>query len=91
MISPADRIQLIHRSLNIFYCGLGALIPIIGFILAIAAIVRAVRLHARFGREWNPAAGYVTAGVTLALLSLGISAVGGLIAVLNLIPPFGPN
>ena len=89
MIPPADRIQLVRRSLNIFLCGLGGFIPIIGFIPALVAIVRAVRLHARFQNEWNPAAAYVTAGVTLALFSLGISALGGAIAVLNLIPPFG--
>lgn len=89
MIPPADRIQLVRRSLNIFFCGLGGLIPIIGFIPAVVAVVRAVRLHARFRSEWNPAATYVTVGVTLALLGLGISAIGGLIVVLNLIPPFG--
>ena len=91
MTSPNDRILLIRQSLNIFFCGLAGLIPLIGFVPAITALVRAVRLNARFKSEWNPAATYVTAGVTLALLGLGISSLGGLIAVLNLIPPFGGN
>jgi len=91
MTSPADRIILIRKSLNIFVCGMFGIVPIIGFIPALFAIVGAVRLSARFRREWNPADAYLRVGVTLALLGTGITILAGLIAVLNLIPPFGGN
>lgn len=88
MISPSERIILIRKSLNIFVCGLIGLTPVIGFIPALFAIVGAVRVRARFRREWNPASAYLSAGVAMALLGTGITALAGLIAVFNLIPPF---
>ena len=88
MITPSDRIILIRDSLNIFVCGMIGFLPVIGFIPAMFAIVRAVRLSARFRSEWNPAAVYLRVGVVMALLGSGITALGGLVAVLNLIPPF---
>src|ERR1017187_1815499 len=91
MISSSDRIILIRKSLNIFVCGLIGLVPVIGFIPALFAIVGAVRVSARFRREWNPASAYLSAGVTMALLGTGITALAGLIAVLNLVPPFASD
>jgi ABC-type phosphate transport system permease subunit len=88
MISPSDRIILIRKSLNIFVCGIVGIVPVIGVIPAIFAIVGAVRVGARFRREWNPASAYLHVGVVMALLGTGITALAGLIAVLNLVPPF---
>jgi hypothetical protein len=88
MISPSDRIILIRKSLNIFICGMLGILPVIGFVPALFAIVGAVRVSSRFRREWNPAAAYLHLGVAMALLGTGITALGGLIAVLGLIPSF---
>ena len=88
MTSPSDRIVLIRKSQTIFVCGLMGLVPIVGFIPAILAIGHAVRLNARLRREWNRASEYVRAGVATAVLGAGISVLAGLIALLNLIPPF---
>jgi len=91
MRPPADRVMLIDKSLKVFVCGLFAVLPVIGLIPAVCAVTGAVRLGGRFRGEWNPAAVYVRWGVTLALLSLGITAFVVLIIALRLVPPFGEN
>ena len=91
MISPADRIKLIDQSLMVFIYGVFATLPVIGLIPAICAVASAVRLGARFRREWNPAAAYVRWGVALSLLNIGITILAVLIVALQLMPPFGRN
>lgn len=91
MISPADRIQQIRTSQQVFVCGFFGLLPLIGFIPSIWAVVSATQLGRRFGGEWNPAAAQVRWGVTLALFNVGITTIAVLILVLRLVPPFGQS
>jgi hypothetical protein len=77
MQSPAERIQLIERSLRCFVYGMLSLVPLVG--LGFAALT--IRLHfktwAEAGDRWNPAQRYLQFGFCLAWLGVLVS-VGGL-------------
>lgn len=65
-----DRITAIQKSLTTFVWGIFGMVPVLGLVPAIRALVlgRAVRL--RYRDEWNPAARYLRAGVVLAVLGI---------------------
>lgn len=86
-----NRILVTKGSVRIFFCGLASLIPLVGFPFALYCAVAAIRLGSRFKGEWNPAARYLRWGMELALLSLGLNSIAGLIVLLQLVPPFGEN
>lgn len=84
-MNPDARIQLIHGSLRVFVSGLLSLIPVIGFFSALVAVIRAPGLLLRSRREWNPALGYLRAGLALAVLTIGISLIAFLVCLMGLI------
>ena len=84
-MSPADRIQLIHRSLRVFVCGWLSLIPVIGLIPALYAFFAGGLTRAALREEWNPAASYLLWGRTLAVFSFIISILAAAIFILQLI------
>jgi len=90
MISPADRITLIRKSLTVFVCGLLSLVPFIGVVPAAFAFCGAARL-VRFRHEWNPASAYMRWGAVSALLGVGITALVSLVIALNIIAASGAD
>jgi hypothetical protein len=68
------RIIVIQLSLRAFVCGIIGVLPIIGLVPALYACSARIRL--RYRDEWNPASNYLRWGSTLAVLGLGITAVG---------------
>jgi hypothetical protein len=75
-----DRITAIRSSLAVFVCGIVGLIPVVGFLPALYALIVRGRVRARY-REWNPAARYLNLGAALGGLGLTYSAVGLVILV----------
>lgn len=65
-----DRITAIRTSLRSFGCGLVGVLPVVGFLPALYALFSWYRVRRRFGREWNPAAGYLHWGALFALFGL---------------------
>ena len=70
------RTTVIELSLKAFVCGLLGILPVIGLLPAIHALYCWARVRRRYREEWNPAAGYLSWGTALAVLGLGITAVG---------------
>jgi hypothetical protein len=68
-----DRITAIEKSLRAFTCGFFGVIPFIGIIPAIYALICWAHVRNAFRQEWNPAAAYLDCGVILSLLGLGAS------------------
>ena len=52
------------------------MLPIIGLVPALYALSCRARIRLRYRDEWNPASNYLRWGSTLAVLGLGITAVG---------------
>ncbi len=69
-----DRITAIRKSLTVFVCGLIGFLPIIGIVPAIFALVGWARVASSYGKQWNPAASYLSWGARLATLGLLVSA-----------------
>ena len=65
-----DRITVIHNSLVVFVCGLIGLLPVLGSLPALYALVLWRKVRVRYRDEWNPASAYLDVGVALALLGL---------------------
>jgi hypothetical protein len=70
------RITVINLSLRAFVCGLFGVLPVIGLVPGLYALSCCVRIRRRYPHEWNPASGYLSWGTALAVLGLGITAVG---------------
>lgn len=65
-----DRSAVIRNSMTVFVCGLIGLLPVLGFLVAIYALVLWAKVRVRYGDAWNPASAYLETGVGLALLSV---------------------
>jgi len=78
------RVSVIQLSLRAFVCGLIGVLPLIGLVPGLYALVCWARISRRYAGEWNPASGYLSWGVALAVLGLGITAVGIPAAILSL-------
>ena len=78
------RAIVIQLSLRAFVCGLIGVLPIIGLVPGLYVLYCWVRISRRYAGEWNPASGYLSWGVALAVLGLGITAVGIPTAILSL-------
>jgi hypothetical protein len=78
------RAIVIQLSLRAFFCGLIGVLPIIGLAPGLYAVFCWARINRRYAGEWNPASGYLSWGVALALLGLGVTAVGVPAAILSL-------
>ena len=68
-----DRITAIEKSLRAFTCGFFGVIPFIGIIPGIYALICWARIRIAFREPWNPAAAYLDCGVILSLIGLGAS------------------
>jgi hypothetical protein len=69
-------IIVIQLSLRAFVCGVIGVLPVIGLVPALYALSCWARIRLRYRDEWNPASNYLRWGSILALLGLGITAVG---------------
>jgi len=77
-------IIVIQLSLRAFVCGLIGVLPIIGLAPGLYAVFCSIRINRRYSGEWNPASGYLSWGTALAVLGLGITAVGIPAAIMSL-------
>ncbi len=65
-----DLITAIRKSLMVFICGIFGFLPIIGLVPAVIAVVGWVQVSAFYGKQWNPAAAYLSWGARLAWVGL---------------------
>jgi hypothetical protein len=79
-----DRITAIRLSLSAFTCGMVGLIPVIGFVPAIYALVLRGRIRTRYGRGWNPASRYLDVGAVLGGIGVTYSMIGLLVFIWQL-------
>jgi hypothetical protein len=67
------RIIVIRKSLTAFVCGLIGVLPIIGVVPGVCALLCWARIRVRYPDEWNPASAYLswgTRGSNVAVLPL---------------------
>jgi hypothetical protein len=62
------RISAIHQSLTGFVCGIIALVPVIGLLPGLYAIICWSRVRRLYRNQWNPASGYLKSGAILGSL-----------------------
>ncbi len=65
-----DRITAIEQSLTVFVCGIIGLLPVLGLLPAVHALVCWRRVRSRYRDQWNPASAYLTGGAVLATLGV---------------------
>ena len=70
------RIIVIQLSLRAFVCGIIGVLPVIGLVPGLYALSCWVRIRRHYRDEWNPASNYLRWGSVLAVLGLGLTAVG---------------
>lgn len=81
---PLARAETIRKSLRTFVCGILGVVPLLGFVPAAYALASWLTVHQRHRTQWNPASGYLTGGLILAvfgLLSSGLTVTVILIAM----------
>jgi hypothetical protein len=78
------RIIVIQLSLRAFVCGLIGVLPLIGLAPGLHALFCWGRIRRRYPNEWNPASDYLSWGAALAVIGLGITAVGIPAAILSI-------
>jgi hypothetical protein len=86
---PENRMDLataIKISLRAFAWGILGFVPLIGLLPGFYAMSCGNRVRREFGKEWNPAAPYLTAGVVLSCLGIlgSFCVVFGIIAKITL-------
>jgi hypothetical protein len=68
---PAERAEAIRRSVSCFIHGvLGLLIPVLGLVPAVSALVSWRIVARRFRGQWNPAHHYLKAGGIFGILGI---------------------
>jgi len=77
------RIIVIRLSLRAFVCGLIGFLPVIGVVPGLYALICWSRIRMRYPKEWNPASDYLSWGAYLAVLGIGISALGICAAIIS--------
>jgi len=70
-----DRITVITRSLNVFVLGWLALLPLIGLVPSIYALISCRKILAGYHEAWNPASRYLKIGRALAQIGFVSSAI----------------
>jgi hypothetical protein len=75
-LSKVPRIIVIQLSLRAFVCGLVGVLPVIGLLPGLYALSCWARIRRRYRDEWNPASSYLKLGSILAVLGLGLTALG---------------
>jgi hypothetical protein len=78
------QVIVIQLSLRSFACGLIGVVPLIGLAPALHALFCWARIRRRYPEVWNPASAYLSWGTALAVLGLGLTAVGIPAAILSL-------
>lgn len=78
------RVIVIQLSLRAFVCGLIGVLPLLGLAPGLYAVFCWARIRRRYSGEWNPASGYLSWGTALAVLGLGVTAVGIPAVILSL-------
>lgn len=68
-----DKVRVIERSLRCFIAGCLSLLPVLGLIPAVVAIVLFHQVRNEAGHAWNPARGHLIGGVVLAWSGLTIT------------------
>ncbi len=69
------RAAVIRASLEVWVCGIFGVLPVLGLVPGLYAIVRWLRVRAAHRDQWNPAAAYLNGGAALALIGLLCSGV----------------
>ena len=68
---PTERAEAIHRSVSCFIHGvLGVVIPLLGLVPAVSALVTWRTITRRYRGQWNPAEHYLKAGGILGILGI---------------------
>ena len=70
------RIIVIQLSLRAFVYGLVGVLPVIGLVPALYALSCWARIRRHYRDEWNPASSYLSWGSVMAVVGLGLTAVG---------------
>jgi hypothetical protein len=70
-----DRIAVIRKSLAVFALGCVSLLPLVGLIPAIVALVFGGQIRGGYKDSWNPARRYLIAGRTMACIGFCSSAI----------------
>ncbi len=83
-MKPLDRIGVIRQSLAIFIYGIAGLVPVIGLLPAIMALIRGFRLRRRYA-EPNPADNYRKWGIVLGVCGILITVYTAMLVVANII------
>jgi hypothetical protein len=76
-----DRINIIRRSMFTFGCGAIGVLPVIGFVPALLALICWGRVIKSSRGQWNPAASYLRAGALLALCGFALTVLAGLVLI----------
>jgi hypothetical protein len=76
-----DRITIIQKSMVVFVCGIIGVLPVIGLLPAILAVIGWVRVRKNINAEWNPASLYLRLGALLASIGLVGTVVIGLACI----------
>jgi len=79
------RIIVIHKSLNVFVCGLFGFLPIVGVLPGLYALLCWNHVRTHYPDEWNPASAYLSWGARLALFGLLGSALIVSVAIVTLV------
>ena len=80
-----DRITAIKYSLRVFACGLaGFFLPGLGIVLAVYALFCWARILYRYRSDWNPASAYLSCGAFLATLTVLLTILLTLAAVVSM-------
>ena len=68
---PTERADAIRASMSCFIRGvLGLVIPLLGLVAAVSALVSCVTVSRRYRGQWNPAASYLKAGGIFGILGI---------------------
>ncbi len=70
-----NKVRVIERSVRCQALGWAGVLPVLGVIPAVIAIVLYPQATAEAGADWNPAESYARRGLVLAWTGLGLSAV----------------
>lgn len=67
-----DKVRVIERSVRCFIAGCLSLIPVLGLLPAVFALVLVHQVRRETGPSWNPARGYLICGNVLAWVGIAI-------------------
>ena len=74
-----DKVRIIERSVRCYRCGSYGLIPVLGTVPAIIAVLLYHKVRYELGPAWNPAGRHLRWGFTFAWIGLGLT--GGLLGL----------